>query len=141
MPHLFEPLTIKGLILRNQIGVSPMCMYSYTAGFSNDWQVIHLAARAVGGAGLVIAEATAVEAQGRITPYGAGIWSDEQIEPLVRVTRAIKENGAVAGIQIAHAGRKAGSKRPWTVKLSDQAGRVWLPAPWLSAQTLSCHTP
>ena len=113
MPHLFEPLTIKGLTLRNRIGVSPMCMYSYTDGFSNDWQVTHLAARAVGGAGLVIAEATAVEARGRITPYDVGIWSDEQIEPLARVTHAIKEHGAVAGIQIAHAGRKAGSKRPW----------------------------
>jgi 2,4-dienoyl-CoA reductase-like NADH-dependent reductase (Old Yellow Enzyme family) len=113
MPHLFEPLTIKGLTLRNRIGVSPMCMYSYTDGFSNDWQLIHLAARAVGGAGLVIAEATAVDPLGRISPYDAGIWSDAHIEPLARVTQAIKENGAVAGIQIAHAGRKAGSKRPW----------------------------
>ncbi len=113
MPHLFEPLTIKGLTLRNRIGVSPMCMYSYTDGFSNDWQLIHLAARAVGGAGLVIAEATAVDPLGRISPYDVGIWSDTHIEPLARVTRAIKENGAVAGIQIAHAGRKAGSKRPW----------------------------
>jgi 2,4-dienoyl-CoA reductase-like NADH-dependent reductase (Old Yellow Enzyme family) len=122
MPHLFEPLTIKDLTLRNRIGVSPMCMYSYTAGFSNDWQVTHLAARAVGGAGLVIAEATAVEAQGRITPYDAGIWSEEQIEPLARVTRTIKENGAVAGIQIAHAGRKAGSKRPWTSGEAERPG-------------------
>lgn len=113
MPHLFEPLTIKGVTLRNRIGVSPMCMYSYTDGFSNDWQLAHLGARAVGGAGLVIAEATAVEARGRITPYDLGIWADEQIEPLARVTRFIKEHGAVAGIQIAHAGRKAGSKRPW----------------------------
>lgn len=113
MPHLFEPLTIKGVTLRNRIGVSPMCMYSYTDGFSNDWQLAHLGARAVGGAGLVIAEATAVEARGRITPYDLGIWVDEQIEPLARVTRFIKEHGAVAGIQIAHAGRKAGSKRPW----------------------------
>lgn len=113
MPHLFEPLTIKGVTLRNRIGVSPMCMYSYTDGFSNDWHLAHLGARAVGGAGLIIAEATAVEARGRITPYDLGIWADEQIEPLARVTRFIKEHGAVAGIQIAHAGRKAGSKRPW----------------------------
>jgi 2,4-dienoyl-CoA reductase-like NADH-dependent reductase (Old Yellow Enzyme family) len=113
MTHLFEPLTIKGVTLRNRIGVSPMCMYSYTDGFSNDWQLAHLGARAMGGAGLIIAEATAVEARGRITPYDLGIWADEQIEPLARVTRFIKQHGAVAGIQIAHAGRKAGSMRPW----------------------------
>ena len=115
MPHLFEPLTIKDITLRNRIGVSPMCMYSYTDGFSNDWQVIHLGARAVGGAGLIIAEATAIDPIGRITPYDVGIWSDAHIEPLTRVTRVIKENGAVAGIQIAHAGRKAGSRRPWDI--------------------------
>jgi 2,4-dienoyl-CoA reductase-like NADH-dependent reductase (Old Yellow Enzyme family) len=113
MPHLFEPLTIRGITLRNRIGVSPMFMYSYTDGFSNDWQVIHLGARAAGGAGLVIAEATAVEPRGRISPYDVGIWSDAHIDPLARVTRVLKENGAVAGIQIAHAGRKAGSRRPW----------------------------
>ena len=113
MSHLFEPLTIKDITLRNRIGVSPMCMYSYSDGFSNDWQVIHLGARAVGGAGLIIAEATAIDPIGRITPYDVGIWSDEHIEPLSRVTRAIKENGAVAGLQIAYAGRKAGSRRPW----------------------------
>lgn len=113
MPHLFEPLTIRGITLRNRIGVSPMCMYSYSDGFSNDWQVTHLGARAAGGAGLVIAEATAVEAIGRISPNDAGIWSDEHIEPLIRVTRVIKDNGAVPGIQIAHAGRKASSKRHW----------------------------
>jgi 2,4-dienoyl-CoA reductase-like NADH-dependent reductase (Old Yellow Enzyme family) len=113
MPDLFEPLTIQGITLRNRIGVSPMCMYSYTDGFSNDWQVIHLGARAAGGAGLVIAEATAVEPRGRITSHDVGIWSDAHIDPLLRVTRAIKDSGAVAGIQIAHAGRKAGSRRPW----------------------------
>lgn len=90
-------------------------MYSYLDGFSNDWQVVHLGARAVGGAGLIIAEATAIDPIGRITPYDVGIWSDEHIEPLTRVTRSIKENGAVAGIQIAHAGRKAGSRRPWDI--------------------------
>jgi 2,4-dienoyl-CoA reductase-like NADH-dependent reductase (Old Yellow Enzyme family) len=94
-------------------------MYSYTGGISNDWQVIHLGARAAGGAGLVIAEATAVEARGRITASDVGIWSDEHIEPLTRVTRVIKENGAVAGIQIAHAGRKAGTQRPWDGGLPD----------------------
>jgi 2,4-dienoyl-CoA reductase-like NADH-dependent reductase (Old Yellow Enzyme family) len=113
MPHLFDPITIKGITLRNRIGVSPMCMYSYSDGFSNDWQVIHLGARAAGGAGLVIAEATAVEARGRITPHDLGIWSDNHIEALARMTRVVRENGAVAGIQIAHAGRKASTQRPW----------------------------
>ena len=113
MPHLFEPITIRGITLRNRIGVSPMCMYSYIDGISNDWQIIHLGARAAGGAGLIIAEATAVESRGRITPYDAGIWSDAHIDPLSKVTRVIKENGAVAGIQIAHAGRKASTSRPW----------------------------
>ena len=113
MSHLFEPLTVRGVTLRNRIGVSPMCMYSYEDGFSNDWQVVHLGARAAGGAGLIIAEATAVEARGRITPDDLGIWSDAHIEPLARVTRFIKQYGAVAGIQIAHAGRKASTTRPW----------------------------
>jgi 2,4-dienoyl-CoA reductase-like NADH-dependent reductase (Old Yellow Enzyme family) len=113
MPHLFDPITIKGITLRNRIGLSPMCMYSYTDGFSNDWQLIHLGARAAGGAGLIISEATAVEACGRITHHDLGIWSDEHIEALARMTRVVRENGAVAGIQIAHAGRKASTQRPW----------------------------
>jgi 2,4-dienoyl-CoA reductase-like NADH-dependent reductase (Old Yellow Enzyme family) len=93
--------------------MAPMCQYSYTDGFSNDWQLAHLGARAAGGLGLIIAEATAVEARGRITPNDVGIWSDAHIEPLVRLTRFIKSQGAVAGIQIAHAGRKASTRRPW----------------------------
>ncbi|HEY9076599.1 MAG TPA: NADH:flavin oxidoreductase/NADH oxidase [Anaerolineaceae bacterium] len=113
MPHLFEPLTIKDVTLRNRIGLPPMCQYSYLDGFSNDWQLVHLGARAVGGAGLIIAEATAVEPRGRISPFDVGIWKDEQIEPLQRVTRFIRSQGAVAGIQIAHAGRKACTRRPW----------------------------
>lgn len=113
MPHLFDPLTIKDITLRNRVGVSPMCQYSYHDGISNEWQVVHLGARAVGGTGLVIAEATAVEPRGRITPFDVGIWSDEHVEPLQRVTRVIKQNGAVAGIQIAHAGRKACTAQPW----------------------------
>lgn len=113
MAHLFEPLTVRSITLRNRIGVSPMCMYSYKDGLSNDWQVVHLGARAVGGAGLVISEATAVEPRGRITPYDVGIWSDAHIEPLSRVTRVIKSNGAIPGMQIAHAGRKASTNRPW----------------------------
>jgi 2,4-dienoyl-CoA reductase-like NADH-dependent reductase (Old Yellow Enzyme family) len=114
MTQLFEPFTLKDITLRNRVGVSPMCQYSYRDGFSNDWQVVHLGTRAAGGAGLIIAEATAVEAPGRITPFDVGIWSDEHIEPLQRVTRVIKDNGAVAGIQIGHAGRKACTGQPWT---------------------------
>ena len=113
MTALFDPLTIHGVTLRNRIGVSPMCQYSYREGFSNDWQLVHLGARAAGGVGLIITEASAVEARGRITPYDVGLWSDAHIDPLVRVTRFIKEQGAVAGIQIAHAGRKACTDRPW----------------------------
>ncbi len=113
MSHLFEPLTVRSITLRNRIGVSPMCQYSYSDGFSNEWQLVHLGTRAVGGAGLVIAEATAVEARGRITPHDVGIWKDEHVEPLRRVIQVIKMNGAVPGIQIAHAGRKASVQRPW----------------------------
>lgn len=113
MPHLFDPLTIREITLRNRIGVSPMCMYSYTDGMANDWLLAHLGALAVGGAGLVISEATAVEARGRISPDDLGIWSDEHIAPLARVTRFLKQHGAVAGVQLAHAGRKASTTRPW----------------------------
>jgi 2,4-dienoyl-CoA reductase-like NADH-dependent reductase (Old Yellow Enzyme family) len=91
MPGLFEPLTIQGITLRNRIGVSPMCMYSYIDGFSNDWQVVHLGARAAGGAGLILTEATAVDPRGRITPYDVGIWSDAHVDPLARVTRVINQ--------------------------------------------------
>ncbi len=113
MPGLFDPFTIKEITLRNRIGMSPMCQYSYHDGFSNDWQLMHLGARAVGGAGLIIAEATAVDPAGRITPYDVGIWSDEHIPPLQRVANIIHSQGAVPGIQIAHAGRKACVGRPW----------------------------
>jgi 2,4-dienoyl-CoA reductase-like NADH-dependent reductase (Old Yellow Enzyme family) len=113
MPSLFDSLTIKTITLRNRIGVSPMCQYSYTDGFSNDWQLVHLGALAAGGAGLIIVEASAVEARGRISPNDLGIWTDEHVAPLRRVTEFIKAQGAVAGIQIAHAGRKACTIRPW----------------------------
>jgi 2,4-dienoyl-CoA reductase-like NADH-dependent reductase (Old Yellow Enzyme family) len=113
MPALFDPLTIQGVTLRNRIGVSPMCQYSYSDGFSNDWQLVHLGARAAGGAALILTEATAVEARGRISPDDVGIWSDAHVDPLARVTRFIKAQGAVAGIQIAHAGRKASTERAW----------------------------
>jgi 2,4-dienoyl-CoA reductase-like NADH-dependent reductase (Old Yellow Enzyme family) len=112
-PHLFQPLTIKSITLRNRIGVSPMCEYSSEDGVANDWHLVHLGSRAVGGAGLVIAEATAVSPEGRITPGDAGIWADKQIEPVARINRFIKKHGAVPGMQIAHAGRKASAARPW----------------------------
>ena len=112
-PALFQPLTLRSVTLRNRIGVSPMCQYSATDGFANDWHYVHLGSRAVGGAGLVIVEATAVAPEGRITPGCLGFWSDQHIEPLARIAKFVKANGAVAGIQIAHAGRKASAALPW----------------------------
>ncbi len=122
--HLFQPLTIKSVTLRNRIGVSPMCQYSSIDGFANDWHMVHLGSRAVGGAALVIAEATAVSPEGRITPGDAGIWSDKHVEPIARINRFMKQQGAVPGIQIAHAGRKASAARPWEggAHLPDDAG-------------------
>jgi 2,4-dienoyl-CoA reductase-like NADH-dependent reductase (Old Yellow Enzyme family) len=113
MPDLFTPLALRSVTLRNRIGVSPMCQYSAEDGRVGDWHLAHLGARAVGGAGLVIAEATAVSPEGRITPGCAGLWSDAQIEPWARVARFVEAHGAVAGIQLAHAGRKASAARPW----------------------------
>jgi len=128
MPHLFEPLTIKSVTLRNRIGVSPMCQYSSQEGLANDWHLVHLGSRAIGGAGLVIAEATAISPEGRITPGDAGIWSDKHLEPLSRINRFVKQHGAVAGIQIAHAGRKASATVPWAggAHLADSDGG-WTP--------------
>lgn len=113
MPHLFDSFTLKSITLRNRIGISPMCMYSSEDGVASDWHLVHLGARAVGGAGLIIAEATAVSPEGRITPGDAGLWADKHMEPLSRITRFLKQHGAVPGIQIAHAGRKASAARPW----------------------------
>ena len=112
-PNLFSPLTVRSVTLRNRIGVSPMCQYSAEDGVANDWHFVHLGARAVGGAGLVIVEATAVAPEGRITPGCLGLWSDPHIEPLARIAEFMKQHGAVAGIQIAHAGRKASADLPW----------------------------
>ena len=111
--HLFSPLTSREVPLRSRIAVSPMCQYSCEDGFATDWHLVHLGARAVGGAGLVMAEASAVVAEGRISPGDLGIWKDAHVEPLARVARFIKEQGAVAGIQLAHAGRKASTDVPW----------------------------
>ncbi len=128
MAHLFAPLTLKSITLRNRIGVSPMCMYSSDDGVANDWHLVHLGARAAGGAGLVLAEATAVSPEGRITPGDAGIWAEKHIEPIARINRFMKAQGAVPGIQLAHAGRKASAARPWEggAHLADAAGG-WTP--------------
>jgi 2,4-dienoyl-CoA reductase-like NADH-dependent reductase (Old Yellow Enzyme family) len=112
-PHLFQPLTLRSVALRNRVGVSPMCQYSSEDGVATDWHFVHLGSRAVGGAGLVIAEATAVSPEGRISPGDAGIWAEKHIEPIARINRFLKQHGAVPGIQIAHAGRKASASRPW----------------------------
>ena len=113
MPSLFDPLPIRDVTLPNRIVVSPMCEYSSTDGFANDWHLVHLGSRAVGGAGLVLTEAAAVAAEGRISPHDLGIWSDDHIEFLSRITGFIHSQGSVAGIQLAHAGRKASTYRPW----------------------------
>jgi 2,4-dienoyl-CoA reductase-like NADH-dependent reductase (Old Yellow Enzyme family) len=110
---LFQPFKIREVQFRNRIGVSPMCQYSSTDGFANDWHLVHLGSRAVGGAALVMMEATAVTPEGRISPHDMGIWKDEHIEPLARMTRFIESHGAVPAIQIAHAGRKASASAPW----------------------------
>ena len=114
MPHLFEPLRLRGVTFANRIGVSPMCQYSSVDGFANDWHFAHLASRAVGGAGLVFTEAAGVTPEGRISPEDLGVWSEKHFEPLERITRFVTQQGAVPGIQLAHAGRKASTFRPWS---------------------------
>src|SRR6201993_2902632 len=112
MANLFDEWKVRDITLRNRIGVSPMCQYSSVDGFANDWHLVHLGSRAVGGAGLVIMEASAVEPRGRISPADHGIWKDEHVEFLTRISAFIRGQGAVPGIQIAHAGRKASTSRP-----------------------------
>ena len=110
MPHLFTPLTLRGLTIRNRIAMSPMCMYSAAAdGLATDWHLGHYQARAAGGAGLVITEATAIEARGRISRSDLGLWNDKQIGPLARIVRSAQAEGAAVAVQLAHAGRKAWS--------------------------------
>jgi 2,4-dienoyl-CoA reductase-like NADH-dependent reductase (Old Yellow Enzyme family) len=113
MSKLLSPLKIKDITFRNRVAISPMCMYSAVDGFANDWHLVHLGSRAVGGAALIIQEATAVSPEGRISPGDLGIWDDAHIEMLGRMNRFIHEHHAVAGIQLAHAGRKAGCAKPW----------------------------
>ena len=112
--HLFEPLKLRSVTLRNRIAVSPMCQYSAGPdGRATDWHLVHLGSRALGGAGLVCFEATAVEARGRISPADLGLWEDAQIEPLARVVRFVQQQGAAACLQLAHAGRKGSTAPPW----------------------------
>jgi 2,4-dienoyl-CoA reductase-like NADH-dependent reductase (Old Yellow Enzyme family) len=128
MAKLFEPLIIRDVEFRNRIIVSPMCEYSSTDGFANDWHLVHLGTRAVGGAALVFTEATAVSPEGRISPDDLGIWKDEHIEYLTRIVSFIHAQGAVAGMQLAHAGRKASVDAPWRgSRVLRDAERGWLP--------------
>src|SRR4029079_4671256 len=113
MSKLFQEFRLKDVVLRNRIAVSPMCQYSSDNGFPSDWHLVHLGSRAVGGAGLVVVEATAITAEGRISPGDMGIWGEAHIEPLARIARFVISQGAVAGIQLAHAGRKASCDVPW----------------------------
>ena len=113
MNSLLTPVTIRDLTFRNRIAVSPMCQYSSQDGFATDWHLVHLGSRAVGGAGLVMTEAAAVEPRGRISPQDLGIWKDEHVDFLARIADFLRQHGAVAGMQIAHAGRKACTRRPW----------------------------
>ncbi|HEY7745601.1 MAG TPA: NADH:flavin oxidoreductase/NADH oxidase [Desulfuromonadales bacterium] len=113
MSRLFTPLTLRGVTFRNRIFVSPMCQYSSHDGLATDWHLVHLGSRAVGGAGLVMVEATAVCPEGRISPEDSGIWDDRHAEAFLPITRFIRAQGAIPGIQIAHAGRKASTDAPW----------------------------
>jgi 2,4-dienoyl-CoA reductase-like NADH-dependent reductase (Old Yellow Enzyme family) len=121
-PHLFRPVTFRSVTARNRIMVSPMCQYSAIDGVANDWHFQHLASRAVGGAGIVCVEMTNVEARGRITAGCMGLWNDAQRDALARIARFVKAQGAVAAIQLAHAGRKASTMRPW------EGGKGLMPA-------------
>src|SRR5437868_918135 len=135
VPDLFTPLTIRGVTLPNRVAVSPMCEYSSDDGFANDWHLVHLGSRAVGGAGLVIVEATAVAPEGRITPDDLGLWKDQHTPKLRQIVEFVHGQGAAAGIQLAHAGRKASMMRPWAedrVATAQDGGwpeDVWAPSP------------
>jgi len=131
---LLSPLTIRGVTLRNRIVMSPMCQYCAEEGMANDWHLVHLGSRAAGGVGLTFVEATAVTRDGRITPGDMGIWTDDHVEPLARIARFVDSQGAVAGIQLAHAGRKASCDLPWKggarlVRPEDGAWDVIAPSP------------
>ena len=141
MAELFRPLSLRDVTLRNRIAVAPMCQYSANDGVPTDWHLVHLGARAIGGAGLVIAEATGVVPEGRISPGCTGIWNDTQVEAFARITHFVKGQGAVAGLQIAHAGRKASAHRPWEgdSHLQPAEGGWTIYAP--SAEAFGAHLP
>jgi 2,4-dienoyl-CoA reductase-like NADH-dependent reductase (Old Yellow Enzyme family) len=144
MTQLFEPLSLRSVILPNRIAVSPMCQYSSENGYVNDWHLVHLGSRAAGGAGLVLTEATAVTSQGRISPKDLGIWNDDQIEPLARMVRFINQQGSVAGIQLAHSGRKGSVAPPWENRagtLPEQEGGWRIVAPSAVAFDAGCALP
>ena len=141
---LFSPLTLRELTLRNRIVVSPMCQYSSEDGFASDWHLVHLGSFAVGGASLVISEATAVTAEGRISPWDLGIWKDEHVEMLTRICAFITAQGSVPGIQLAHAGRKASMDVPWRggkALSPEQGGWTDLIAPSALAFSPKYHMP
>jgi 2,4-dienoyl-CoA reductase-like NADH-dependent reductase (Old Yellow Enzyme family) len=116
MAHLFAPLRLRDLTLRNRVAMSPMCTYSADDGHASDWHLVHLGARAIGGVGMVVVEATAVEARGRISPHDLGLWDDRHVDGLRRVVTFVRSQGAAAAVQLAHAGRKASTHRPWAPK-------------------------
>ena len=129
MAQLFDQLSIRGITLENRIVVSPMCQYSSDDGFANDWHLVHLGSRAAGGAtAWYSTEASAVTAEGRISPEDLGIWKDAHVEFLARIVKFVKSQGTVPGMQIAHAGRKGSTQRPWVgsskVTLADGG---WVP--------------
>jgi 2,4-dienoyl-CoA reductase-like NADH-dependent reductase (Old Yellow Enzyme family) len=135
-PRLFEPIAFRGITARNRIMLSPMCQYCAPEAVPHDWHFVHLGSRAAGGAGIVMTEATAVEPRGRISPYDLGLWNDEQEQAFARIAAFVKEQGAVAGMQLAHAGRKASHTRPWEHRqplTPDQGGWEVVgpsPIPW-----------
>ena len=141
MSKLFTPLKIRNVELKNRIAVSPMCQYSSENGFPSDWHLVHLGSRAVGGAGLVITEATAVSPEGRISPDDAGIWEEEQANAYKKITSFIKSQNAVPGIQLAHAGRKASTFSPWKgkgeVKVENGGWQTLAPSPTPFADNFS----
>lgn len=142
MAQLFEPFKLREVTFRNRIAMSPMCQYSSTNGFANDWHLVHLASRAVGGAGLIITEAAAVEPRGRISPQDLGIWSDEHVEYLSKIVGLIHNFGSVAGIQLAHAGRKASTAKPSRGgKVLDESQEGWRPLVSSSAIAFSKDSP
>lgn len=144
MSHLFEPLTLRSVTIPNRIAVSPMCQYSSVDGYANDWHLVHLGSRAIGGAGLVLTEAAAITPQGRISPQDLGIWSDKHIDFLTRIVHFISQRGSIAGIQLAHAGRKASTPPPWKhrpVTLTEAEGGWPIAAPSSVAFDDGCIVP